>query len=123
MAATALPIVTPIGSYPPLPVAPTTADFVFTAGDNVNGNSFVSTGREIVIVHNGGASAGTVTFTSVADGIQRTGDITAYSVGVGLYSLFGPFTKTGWTNTSGLVVLTCSAATMTFAVIRLPSIA
>jgi len=122
MAATALPIITPLGSYPTLPITATGADFVFTAGDNVNGNSFVSTGREAVIVQNTGAGAGTVTFTSVADGINRTGDIATYSVGIGLFSFFGPFAKSGWSNMSGLVTLTCSAATMKFAVIRLPSV-
>ena len=122
MVATALPIITPLGSYPALPITPAGMDFVFTAGDSVNGNSFVSTGREVVIVQNTAAGAGTVTFTSVADGINRIGDITTYSVGVALFSLFGPFLKTGWANTSGLVTLTCSAVTMKFAVVRLPSI-
>ena len=120
MAATALPIITPLGSYPTLPITPTGADFVFTAGDATNHNTFVSTGREIVIVF--ASTAGTVTFTSVADGINRTGDITTYAVGSGVYSLFGPFLKTGWANTSGLVTITPSATTVTFAVIRLPSI-
>lgn len=120
MVATALPIITPLGSYPVLPITALAANFAFTAGDNVNTNSFVSTGREIVLVF--ASVAGTVTFTSVADGINRTGDITTYAVGTGLYAIFGPLNKTGWANTAGLVIVTPSAATVTFAVIRLPSI-
>ncbi len=121
MAATPLPIITPLGSYPALPITALAANFVFTAGDNVNTNSFVSTGREIVLVT--ASAPGTVTFTSVADGLNRTGDINAYAVGTGLFAIFGPLLKTGWSNSAGLVIVTPSAATVTFAVIRLPSIA
>ena len=123
MTATALPIIVPLGSYPSLPIGATAADFVFTAGDNAGGNTFVCTGREIVLVQNTAGGAGTVTFTSQADALGRKGDITTYSVGAGLFSIFGPFLKTGWADTAGLVTIACSAATMKFAVIRLPSIA
>ena len=121
MAATALPIVAPLGSYPALPITATGADFVFTAADSVNGNSFVSTGRELLLVHNTGGSAYTVTVSSVADGLARTGDITAYSVGAGLFSMLGPFLQPGWQQSDGTVHVTASNAAVTLAVIRLPS--
>jgi hypothetical protein len=122
LAVTALPIISPLGSYPTLPIAATAADFVFTAADASNGNSFVSTGRELVLVQNSGASAYTVTFTSVADGINRTGDITTYSVGAGLFSMFGPFSQSGWKQTAGTILVTASNAAVKFAVVRLPSV-
>jgi len=121
MAATALPIITPLGSYPALPIAALGADFVFTAADASNGNSFVSTGRELLLVQNSGGSAYTVTVSSVADTIQRTGDITTYSVGAGLFSMFGPFLQPGWKQSDGTVLVTASNAAIKFAVVRLPS--
>lgn len=122
MAATALPIVSPLGPYPALPVAATGADFVFTAADAVNGNSFASTGRELLLVNNSGASPYTVTVASVADGLKRSGDITAYSVAAGLFSMFGPFSQPGWQQTDGTVHVTASNAAIKFAVVRLPSV-
>jgi hypothetical protein len=122
LTATALPIVSPPGPYPALPIAPTGADFVFTAADSVNGNSFTSTGRELVLVQNSGGSAYTVTFASVADGINRTGDIASYSVGAGLYSMFGPFAQNGWKQSDGTVHVTASNAALKLAVVRLPSV-
>jgi hypothetical protein len=122
LAATALPIISPIGPYPALPVTPTGADFVFTAADLANGNSFVSTGRELLLVQNSGASPYTVTVTSVADNQKRTGDITSYSVGAGLFSMFGPFSQPGWLQSDGTVRVSASNALVKFAVVRLPSV-
>ena len=123
MAATALPIITPLGSYPSLPIASNGANFVFTAADSANGNSFVSTGRELLLVQNSAGSTGyTVTVTSVADSLSRTGDITTYSVSAGLFSMFGPFAMTGWKESDGTVHVTASNAAIKFAVVRLPSI-
>ncbi len=122
MTATALPIISPLGSYPSLPIAATGADFVFTAADVSNGNSFVSTGRELLLVQNSGASAYTVTITSVADSLSRTGDITTYSVGAGLFSMFGPFYQSGWKQSDGTVHVTASNAAVLLAVVRLPSV-
>ncbi len=122
MAATPLPIVIPLGSYPALPIAPTGADFVFTAADAVNGNSFASTGRELLLVQNSGATPYTVTVSSVADGLKRTGDIAAYSVGAGLTSMLGPFSQPGWQQSDGTVHVTASNAAVKLAVVRLPSV-
>lgn len=121
-APTALPIINPLGSYPALPITALAADFVYTAADAVNGNSFVSTGRELVLVNNSGGSAYTVTFSSVADSVNRTGDIATYSVGAGLFSVFGPFAQNGWKQSDGTVLVTASNAAIKFAVIRLPSV-
>lgn len=126
MARTALPIITPLGSYPALPLTALSANFVFTAADATaapNGNSFVSTGRELLLVQNTDSGAHTITFTSVADGLNRTGDITTYSIGAGLFSVFGPFNVPGWRQTTGVVFVNANDATVKIAVISLPSIA
>jgi hypothetical protein len=122
VARTALAIQSPPGSYPTLPIGATDADFTFAAADTSNGNSFVSTGRELLLVNNSGGSAYTVTITSVADSIQRTGDITTYSIGAGLFSWFGPFQQAGWKQSDGTIYVDASNTAITFAVCRLPSV-
>lgn len=123
MPRTALPIITAPGPYPSLPFTANAQDMVFTAGDAGNNNSFVSTGRELVIVQNTGAGARTVTFLSVADDKRRTGDITAYSLGAGEFGIFGPFATDGWKQTDGTISVNPEHAEVKFAVIRLPSLA
>lgn len=122
MARTALTPIVPQGSYPALPLVALSADFVFTAFDNVNGNKVPSTGRELLIIQNMGGAPGTVTVTSVVDSLARTGDITAYSVAAALFSVLGPFNTPGWKQADGFLYLTASAATMKVAVIQLPSV-
>lgn len=122
MARTALTIQQPPGSYPALPLGALAAQLTFAAGDNGNGNSFVSTGRELLLVQNTAGAPGTVTITSVADNLQRTGNITAYSVPAGGFAMLGPFQQAGWKQSDGTIYVDCSAATMTFAVVRLPSV-
>ena len=99
------------------------AQLLFTAADTVNFNSFVASGREIVIVYNSAASAGTVTINSVADQLGRTADITAYSIPATSYAFFGPFPLNGWAQTTvpKTINLQGSAATITFAVVQLPA--
>ena len=123
MARTALPIIAPLGSYPALPITAGAATYVLTAADIVNNNSFVSTGRELLLIQNTAAGAGTVTVHSVADGLQRVGDITTYSVPAAGFAVLGPFNKAGWVQTDGTIWLDGSAITILFAVIRLPSVA
>lgn|SRR5574337_497580 len=121
MARTALPIISPLGSYPALPLGAGSAAFVFTAADAVNNNSFASTGKELLLIQNTAASAGTVTIHSVIDSLKRTGDITAYSVAATSFAILGPFNQPGWLQSDGTVWVDGSAATILFAVVRLPS--
>jgi hypothetical protein len=108
--------------YPVLPITALALDFVFTAaGANyADGAEFTLTGKEIVIV-GGGAAGGTVTVTSVADAYNRTGNITAYAVGTNLFSVLPQFQTAGWIGggTAGKLHMAASAATVTFAVLRL----
>lgn len=111
-----------IDDYPATPLTANAADFVWTAAgaDFADGASFALTGKEVLLVRNDNGAAQTVTITSVADGKNRTGTITAYSVGIGEYAVFPPFKKDGWAQASGLLYIAASAADVYFAVLRLP---
>jgi len=99
------------------------ADFVFAACDNVNGNSFVCTGREVLVIYNPSAGALTVTITSVDDEKGRSEDITAYSLAAADFAVFGIglTNAKGWKSSGGLVVFTGSSADLDYAVLRLPA--
>lgn len=98
------------------------ADVTMTAGDASNGNDFVSSGDEIVIVQNTHATlAYTVTFTSVADSLNRTGDITAYSLAAGEIACFGPFPAHGWRYTGNKIRVTVSNASIKLGLVRIPT--
>lgn len=96
------------------------ADLTMTAADAVNYNEVVASGNDLVIAHNTGGSAYTVTITSAADPYGRTGDISAYSLGAGEYAVFGPFRNLGWMQTDGKLYFQASNAAVKFGVVRLP---
>src|SRR5689334_19627624 len=106
MARQTLTKLTVLGSFPTLPITANAADLPMTAADATNKEQFVLDGKHIIIAHNTGAGARTVTLTSVADaGNARTGDITAYSIGAGEYAAFGPFDRQGWMQTAGYMYI------------------
>lgn len=99
-------------------------DFTFAAGDVVNGNSFVCTGREVLLALNSDpTNPYTFTVTSVDDEKGRAEDITAYSLAAGEYAAVGAglTNAKGWKQTSGLIHLAVSNAAIKFAVLRLPA--
>jgi hypothetical protein len=112
------PIINPKGPYPTLQPAANSLDFVFTACDAVNFDEFTFTGRELLLV----TSSGTLTFTleSVADGQNRTGDITTYAMTIGEYAAFWFGSKPGWEQSGGKVFLKGSTTGISFAVVRIP---
>jgi hypothetical protein len=118
---TALPIITPLGPYISGQPTANSLNFAFTACDASNGNSFAITGTEILLVENTDTMAAhTFTVSSVADQQGRTQDITAYSVPESDFAAFS-FRQgvTGWRQVSDSTVhMTCSANTITFAVVR-----
>jgi hypothetical protein len=119
MPETALTVQTAKGPYPGT-VAANDLDITWTAGDAVNGNSFISTGRELLLVRNDDAGAQTLTLKSVADTFARTADISAYSVGIGEYAAFWVGDRQGWTTGGGLVLINpVASANLFFAVLRL----
>lgn len=93
-----------------------------TAADTVNKEQFALTGREVLIIHNTGASAYTYTITSVADPTySRTGHITAQSIAAGAIHTIGPLGLDGWRQTDGYLYLEASNAAVKYGVITLPS--
>lgn len=90
-----------------------------TAADITDKNQFRLTGKEILIARNSGASARTVTITSVAVN-GRTGDITADSIAPGATHVYGPFDLNGWQQTDGYLYFEANNAEVLFTVIELP---
>ena len=86
------------GAYPTLPISANSRDLQFQAGDASLGNyTPIVEGKTLIVFHNTGVGARTAGFVSVADtSFNRTGDITAYSMGAGEHALFGPFRSIGW---------------------------
>lgn len=110
------------GSYPVLPVAPGSRALTLVAGDVANGNfTPLLEARTLVLVRNTGAGARTITFTSVKGPatLERSGDITAYSLAAGTFALFGPFRIAGWSN-AGNLDINVEHAEVTLAIITLP---
>lgn len=110
-----------LGSYPALPVTANSADITFTAAGAsfADGAGFTLTGGEILLVKNDNVGAQTVTISSVADDLKRTGDITTYSIGAGEVAAFGPFELKGWRQSDGKLHVAASAADVSFAVLKL----
>ncbi len=117
--------VTPVTVIAPFAaVAAGAADFTFQAANATDKEYFVCTGRELLIAYNSdGASAYTVTITSVDDEKGRSEDITTYSLAAGDYAVFGVglTNAKGWKQTSGQIYIEASNAAVKFAVLRLPA--
>ena len=124
MARLALTVQTPLGSYPTLQPTADSADLIWTASgaDFADGFSYTLTGRELLLIRNDNVAAQTVTISSTVDEKKRSGDITAYSIGIAEYAFFGPFEKAGWVQSNGNLYGAVSAADLYLAVIRLPHI-
>lgn len=120
MARTNIAAQTTPGAYPVLPVVADSLDITTVPADLANGNeSTLVDNKTFVIAHNSGASPRTITITSVADTLNRTGDITAYSIGAGQIAMLGPFKTVGWAH-SGKLWIDGSHAELLLAVITLP---
>lgn len=118
MARTALTVIGIKGSYEPAATAVATC--TFTAADASNGNSFVATGREVVLVRNTHATdPKTVTVTSVANAKNRTGHITGHSIAAGVTKVLPFFKPEGWAS-GGVIALDGEDNNIAFSVLRLP---
>jgi hypothetical protein len=115
MARTNLPKTVLGGSYPGTGVSPT-----FTASDPVNGNEFVLTGKELLLVKNIGAVSRTITLFTAPDSFGREADVVA-TLASGAQALFGPFQMYGWAQAVTLTFeVTASHADVQIAVLVLP---
>lgn len=118
MARTTLTKTTALGAYGTY--SANAADLTMAAADAVNYNQFVASNNDLVIAYNSGAGAVTLTISSVADPkYGRTGDISAYSIGVGEYAVFGPMKNAGWKQSDGYIYLTASSADLYLGVVAL----
>lgn len=61
-------------------------DRTFQAADTVNGNAFVASGNDLLLIYNSDSASHTVTFTSVADSFGRFATL-VYTVAADAYSL------------------------------------
>ncbi len=95
------------------------ADLAMTAADAANKQLAAHSGKVLIVAHNSGAGANTVTITSTVDSNGRTGDITAYSMGAGEYAVFGPFDLDGWVQTDWKLYFEASNAEVFFGVVDL----
>lgn len=120
MPRTAITVQTPKGPYPGT-VNANDLDLAWQAADVANGNYFVGTGRELLLVRNGDAGAQTFTITSAPDPYKRTGNITAYSLGASEMAHFWlGGNLVGWYQAGNQVYLDASDADVAYAVIRIP---
>ena len=101
----------------PYPAAGVTLTFEVR---NADGNKFIMTGNDLLIVRNTHASASaSVTINSVANQLGRTKDITAQTVAASTDRVFGPFlSKDGWSQ-GGELYFEASSNDISFAVVRL----
>ena len=104
-------------------VVATGFDFTWASSTLTDGDTFICTGREVLLVQNTTAGALTITVTSTADEKGRTADITSYSVGANGFTVIpvGLTNAAGWKSTAGTIRITCSAITLKVAVLRLPA--
>jgi hypothetical protein len=103
----------------PTAYATVPSSITFVAADAVNGNSFVNTGRDMLIALNSDTNPHSCTVASVADASGRTGDSTK-NINAGAYYVWQLFPSLGWQQTDGTIHVTCSDATMKLALIHLP---
>lgn len=118
MARTNLTKTTALGAYGNY--AANAADLTMAVADVANKNQFTATGKDLIVAHNTGASAYTVTISSAPDPYGRSGDIAAYSIGAGEYAVFGPMELTGWMQPDGKIYLEAENAAVKFGVVALP---
>ncbi len=93
----------------------------FTACDNVNGNAFTSTGKEILIVQNSDAAgAHTFTVNSIPDQLGRSDtSLTGYSLPLSTFAVLNMNTLLGWKQNTGQIFLACNSNLIKFAVVQL----
>ena len=117
----------PPGSYPALQPGAGSLALAWQAADaSLYQYTPLISGKTVVLAMNTDASNPyTVTFESVVDEKNRTGDITTYSlaaitVTTPVVAVFGPFSTTGWNQSGNQLWFRASNAAIKFAVITLP---
>ena len=90
-----------------------------TACDTVNGNTFTSTGREVLILQNTDSSPHNITITPVADPYGGTNtSLTAYSLPASTTSAIQMKYQIGWISGSVITIPACSSNLIKIAVLQ-----
>ena len=119
----------PLGQYPALQPAAHALEISWQAADATNFQyTVLANTKTLLLAMNPGGSAYTITVTSVVDGQNRSGDITAYSIPAVVSTtptvvMVGPFlgaAPVGWTQAGGQLWFQASNAAVLFAVLTLP---
>jgi hypothetical protein len=92
-------------------------DAAFIAADATNGNYFVASGRDVLIVYNSDVSGQTLTINSAPDASGRKADLIAYPIAAGGFMQMFISAASLFTQTDGTVQLTASANTVKFLVL------
>jgi hypothetical protein len=114
------------GSYPALQPGAGTLAFAWQAADaSLFQYTPLVSGKTVVLAMNTDVTNPyTVTFTSVVDGQNRTGDITAYSLPAEtgttpVVAAFGPFSSLGWAQVGTQLWFQASNAAIKFVVLTI----
>jgi hypothetical protein len=97
-------------------IAPAALDKTFTAADIVNGNAFLSSGRDLLVVFNSDSSSHTFTLFSAPDADGRFANVT-YTVGAGVYSFVDITTSSVFIQATNFVLVTGSDTHIQFLVV------
>ena len=90
-----------------------------TACDNTNGNTFTSTGREVLIMQNTDASPHPITITPVTDPYGGTNtSLTAYSLPANSVSAVQMKYQVGWISGSVITIPACASNLVKLAVLQ-----
>lgn len=122
MAATVITVQQLLSPFPVTPLTANSADITFTALTVTEGDTFVCTGREVILISNG-TGTNTLTISSADDAFGRSEDITSYSLADGDFAVFGVglTNAAGYKTSGGLIKMTPSSAEVKAAVVRLPA--
>lgn len=96
------------------------AQLSLVAGDVANGNQVRLTGDQVLVAHNTGVGARTITIAS-SPLRGRTGDVTAFSIPAGQYRVFSKFPQAGWAQSNGYLNVNVEHAEVLLGVIDLSS--
>lgn len=112
--ATALPVTTIATLNPTVLQA-----FTFTAADAVDGNFFLSNGRETILMRNVALTGSLdVVIASVPDALERERDL-EIAIAAGAFHVYKLGSR-GWRDAEGKVSLTAESDEVEFAIIRDP---
>lgn len=115
-----LTAIAPLGPYPTLQPAANAMDLAMVAADATNKQQVsLDNGPILLIAQNTGVGARTITITSKVDAQNRTGDITAYSIGASELAVFKIDRTDGWRQTDGYLYFEAEHAEVKFGIVRL----